>query len=208
VDLTPLTEDRKLTKLEETLASDLTMKNLKERAEIGCSIGTLATIAGVSAKVFEVWIVQGKIDSEKYDRDFGETNQMILWDIISKAWAQARTIAEARFAEKDPERFLQSKTSRMIGDDYVDRVDSTEEDTVFTKDLGANFVESLKILRDQGMDLNEIIDNDKLKIKTSAPERKKEDLLIEQGLKPPKRQSSLPSIFEEQASEIDESTVQ
>ena len=159
-------------------------------------MGTLAHTIGISEKLLEQWLMKGREQVALYDSEFYMTPYMTLWNLLSKYWAESRLLAEASLQQRDPVKYLQSKTARLLGDDWVDDKASLQEDQEVRLQVGANLIESLKLLRAQGHDLNDIFDNDKLTLKVEPPARKEKDILEENGLIPPRMKSSLPEIFE------------
>ena len=181
--LTETTPERQLLKLESLLQDEQKLADIHARCQGGASIGTISGVLGIPDKIFRDWVYRGRAEWNKYDPDFVKTPYMQLWEILSSAWADARTIAEAMFQKCNPEKFLQSKTSALIGDDWVDKNDSEDEKVQKTQlNVGTELLSSLKLLRNQGYDLNQIIDQDKMTLIVDAPKEKPEDYLRSAGL--------------------------
>lgn len=173
---TPKDSDSKL----ESLLNDPDKVALMEsRSQIGASIGTIAATLGIPTNTFIKWVDRGKEETQKYDPDFAQTPHMQLWEILSKGWAEARTLAEAALSQRNPEKFLTSKASRMVGDDWVEE-EKAPEDVIekTTLQVGTSMIEAMKTLRAQGFSLDEIIDKDKMSLMVDPPKKKEQDILI------------------------------
>jgi hypothetical protein len=182
VETTPEFENSRLVRL---LNDRILMQEIADRARSGSSIGTLSAYLKIPNKIFGEWVYRGREECNRYDPEAFSTPYMKLWQHLSTAWADARTIAEATFSKINPEKFLQSKTVSLLGDDWKEDVEQNQEEERKNNsqlDVGANLIEALKTLRQQGLDLNDIIDSNKLSIIVSPPEKKSEDLLEEAGI--------------------------
>ncbi len=172
----------------EKLLSDPTLVDLiRQRAALGCSTGSIAALLKINYHTFNKWIDQGKEDAATYDQDFAQTPYMRLWFIISEGIADARVLAEASLATRDPEKYLQSKTAALVGDDWIEEANSQEdENSMSTKiEMGMDLIETLKILREQKVDLNEVIDTNSLSLMITPPKKKQlEDPLVANKLLP------------------------
>ncbi len=185
IELVPYTEERRESILERLLRDNRKVQILIDKASMGCSLGTIASALGVSSQTFNVWVHRGREDSLKYDPEFTLTPHMKLWGVLQEALSKARNIAESSLLTRNPEAFLKSKTAALLGDDWTDDKISLEEEEAKTRlDVGQTLLESLKLARKQGMDLNDIIDNNLLTLKTEAPQEKEEDMLNQNGILP------------------------
>jgi hypothetical protein len=183
VELVPLNDKTKETLLEGILKNHKKVGIIQDKAFLGCSLGTIAACVGVSPQTFSNWAYRGREDCLKYDPEFTLTPHMKLWKYLQEGYSQARILAETSLAQKNPELFLKSKTSQLLGDDWVEsKISSEEEETKTRLDVGANLIASLKLARRQGLDINSILDLDLLTIKTEAPKEKEQDLLTSNGV--------------------------
>lgn len=192
LDLVPFNPNKEISKLEKLLSDPDVVNQIQSRSQLGASVGTIAAVIKVPTETFTRWVNKGKEQAEKYDPEFVTTPYMELWEILRSGWAEARTLAEAMFQKNNPEKFLKSKTSKLLGSDWEEEVVSSEEDMERkTLQVGTQLIESLKLLRKKGFSLDEIIDTDKMSLLTSSPPEKKEDILKKNGVT--LKNDSLPS---------------
>ena len=156
--------------LKEHLDDPVFVQTIETLCSIGASIGTMAAKLGISDRSFRKWVKQGHEDSENELPTF--SLQRELWDIISKGLADSRMMAEAALAKRNPEKFLTSKTMQLLGDDHVDEVEA-QEYIPETMELGNNLIESFRVLRKQGVDINQIIDSGQIYLEAEKQDEQK-----------------------------------
>jgi len=183
-------------RLEKILKDHHKVALIEAHCGIGASIGSIAAIIGVYDFQLEDWILRGRKECQEYDPEVLQTPYMRLWLLMSVKWAEARILAENALKEKNPEKYLQSRTAKLLGDDWVENTNKDSQEEAMYIDVGGQILESLRSLRNQGFDLNDIIDKDKLTLKVDAPPKKDSDILRENGLLPAPVRSSLPKFFE------------
>ena len=180
--LQPLDSTRELTLVESFSQDAIKLTLLEENAALSASVGTLASILDLPYETFDKWLKRGKVEFEQYSGSGVETPHMIIYESFRKGWAKARLLLENAMGAKDPEKALKSKASKLIANDWEEEsIEEEEENTTIS--TGANMIEALKMLRAQGMDLNEIIDNNGLAI-TQPPEKQEDSVLEKAGLLP------------------------
>lgn len=160
--------EQPMTKLEKLLNDPVKLNQATEYAKLGASSSTIASRIGMPIAAFCKWMVEGK---KKQEDDPGSPEAR-LFSIMADAWSNARTLAEASLAQRDPLTFLTRGPGRLLGDDWVEQVETVAVEEKDTLQVGTEFVDALKLLRQQGIDLNEIIDKDQLTLNTNAPKSK------------------------------------
>lgn len=196
--LVEITPEKVKTQLSKILSDKGLVKLINERAAIGCSLGSIAATLQVPYGVFQSWVLTGREESSKYDPEFAKTDEMELWGIISDGWGKARTVCEGMVMQTNPEKFLTSKASKLLGDDWVEENVAVDENSTSMKlDMGLELIDTLKALRAQHVDLNEVIDQDKLSLRVTPGPKKATDVLEAHNLLPTKN-CSLPAIFQTQ----------
>lgn len=201
IELVPYSEKSKESLLEGVLKNQKKVTLIQDRAALGCSLGTIAACIGISPQTFSNWAYRGREDCLKYDPEFTLTPHMKLWRYLQEGYSQARLLAETSLAQKDPEKFLKSKTSQLLGDDWTEEKISPEEEELKTRlDIGSNLVASLELARKQGLDINAIIDLKLLSIKTDPPKETEEEVKASNGLIPTAK--LFPSIPEAMANKL------
>jgi hypothetical protein len=158
------------------LDNETMMQEACTLASAGFSVSTLAAKLKIPTSTFNKWINDGQQLSVI---DPGAPEAM-LYTRLAEHWAVARGLAEASLAQTKPEIFLTRGPGRLLGNDWAETKD---EKTVAEGDklqIGVEIIESFKLLREQGIDLNDIIDNDKLSLIGIAPPTK--TLLEEIGI--------------------------
>lgn len=186
VSLVPYKVEEDKNRLERFLEDSTSIEIVSSLSSLGCSVGTIAAKLGVPYSRLLDWLEKGKLESSTYDPDFCSTPYMELWSVFSEGMSTARQLAEGSLAQRDPERFLRSKASKLISDEWIEEEKAQEEEKSTSTSLpaGEDFIESLKAFRAMGYDLNDIIDKDSLQMRLSPPPVKKEDVLKANGLVP------------------------
>lgn len=166
-----------LTKIELLLDDYIAMNKAIELASVGFSMSSIAASFQIPAQTFIAWIKKGKANEETSPN----LPEVILWKELSKGWAVAKGLAESKLAAVDPKFFLTRGPARLLGDDWDEDYGSSGHSEKETLDVTQDFLTALKRLRERGHDLNEIIDNDLLSVKTEH-EDKPVDLLEKHGI--------------------------
>lgn len=152
--------------------------NLVRYAEIGGSLGSIAARLKIPQGVFFKWVAKGQDDQiNKKVTPYSE-----LWELLSVALSDARLNAETILAIKDPKYYLTHGPGKLLGDDWSDVQETKEDEEGKTLKVSQDIIAAMKLLRLQGIDLNEIIDNDKLTTKSDAPSNPEESLLERNGI--------------------------
>jgi len=151
---------------------------IESYANAGFTISTIAARINISERTFRKWVLQGKEDHALEQ----PTLHARLWSLLSKGWATARGLAESRVAEMDPKWFLTRGPSKLLGEDWTDTTEK-EEQQQLRLEVGTEMVQALKILRNQGIDLNEIIDKDMLTLNTSINEKDESTKKVSEEIK-------------------------
>lgn len=165
------------TTLEMLLADFVAMNKAVELASVGFSMSSIAASFQIPVPTFISWIKKGKANEDTSPN----MPEVILWKELSKGWAVAKGLAESKLAAVDPKFFLTRGPARMLGDDWDEDYSGNANKQKETLDVTADFVTALKRLRERGHDLNEIIDNNLLSVKTEH-EEKPVDLLEKHGI--------------------------
>lgn len=173
--LTTTTTD--LTEVELFLADFIAMQKSEEMASVGFSMSAIASALGIPAQRFINWVKRGK----EHEEDSPNMPEVRLWKHLAKGWAVAKGLAESKVAQVDPKFFLTRGPARMLGDDWSEESSEGNKVAKETLDVTADFMTALRRLREQGCDLNEIIDNDLLTVKVDRQE-KPVDLLEKHGI--------------------------
>lgn len=188
---------QQLTPLENLLADSIAMKQAFELASAGFSMSSIAATLGFPTTTFIMWIKKGK----SLEEESPNSPEVILWKELSKGWATAKGLAEAKLAQVDPKFFLTRGPARLLGDDWDEDISGQANKTKETLDVGADFITALKSLREHGHDLNEIIDNDLLSVRVDHKD-KPVDILEKHGITD-KAQVGLPGPFAKKTIELD-----
>jgi hypothetical protein len=155
-------------RLLELLEDEDKLRVIDDFTKAGWSLGTLAGMLDLKYSTLRRWVLRGRDEhQEKVHSAYVE-----LWVKLSKGWSVARGLAESTIAKIDPKFFLMKGPGKLLGDDWED--DAVEEETEDKHSLvvaGAEFITALKSLRKQGLDLNQIIDNDMLSINTQVDQK-------------------------------------
>ena len=185
-----------LTPLENLLNDFIKMKEICELASAGFSMSSIAASVEIPVTTFTLWVKKGKT-LEESDPNIPE---VMLWKALAKHWATAKGLAEAKVAQVDPKFFLTRGPARLLGDDWSDEsVESTVKEKE-TLDVTGDFLTALRRLRENGHDLNEIIDSN-LAMKVEYVE-KPVDLLTKHGIKEEKP-IGLPTPMAKQTLQLD-----
>lgn len=190
------TPDYVPTTVELLLADHILMQKAVEMAAAGFSMSSIAASVGIPASTFVKWIKKGKANEEDNPND----PEVLLWKELSKGWAIAKGLAESTLSKVDPKFFLTRGPARLLGDDWSEESSSPTKNKE-TLDVTEDFLTALKRLRERGFDLNEIIDNNLLSLKTESVERKEVDLLQEHGIN--QVQKALPGPLAQEAHKLD-----
>lgn len=163
--------------IQNLLDDSILMKQLFDLASTGFSMSSIAAYAGIPSSTFIRWIKQGKAMEEEQPN----MPEVILWKELSKGWATAKGLAEAKLSQVDPKYFLTHGPARLLGDDWDEDMSGAANKVKETLDVTQDFVTALKRLRERGHDLNEIIDNNLMEVKVDRTE-KPVDLLEKNGI--------------------------
>lgn len=185
------------TQLEILLADTMLMREAVDLASAGFSSSSIAAKLGLSATKFIAWIRKGKA----LEDESPNSPEVILWKEMSKGWATAKGLAEASLAQKDPKYFLTRGPARLLGDDWDEDTSAQANKTKETLDVSEDFITALKALRNQGYDLNEIIDKNMMTVNVEHKE-KPVDLLEKHGITD-KVPVGLPGPFAKKTIELD-----
>lgn len=175
VELIPV-EDTFVPAINKLLDNERLMKQAEEWASIGMSVSSIAAKLKIATSTFNKWINDGK----KFAVTDPAAPEAILFTRLADGWATARGIAEASLAQTKPEIFLTRGPGKLLGDDWIEQKGTAQSEDNSKLNIGSEIIESLKLLRDQGVDLNEIIDNDRMQMIGVAPPTK--NLLEEKGI--------------------------
>jgi hypothetical protein len=175
---------------------DMLMKRACELASTGASVSSLAAMLKIPAPTFRKWISDGQA---LHITDPGAP-EAILYERLAESWGIARILAEAALAQTKPEFFLTRGPGKLLGDDWIEQKGTTQTEDQNKLHIGAEIIESFKLLREQGIDLNDIIDNDKLELIGVAPPAK--TLLEEKGID--KKVTSLPGKLRQDAAILEQ----
>jgi hypothetical protein len=175
VELVPV-EDTFISPINKLLDNERLMKQAEEWASIGMSVSSIAAKLKIPTSTFNKWINDGK----KFSVLDPGAPEAILFTRLADGWATARGIAEASLAQTKPEIFLTRGPGKLLGDDWIEQKGTAQSEDNSKLNIGSELIDSLKLLRKQGVDLNEIIDNDKLQLIGVAPPTK--TLLEEKGI--------------------------
>lgn len=185
------------TPLENLIADSVAMKQAFELASAGFSMSSIAATLSFPTTTFILWVKKGKALEEESPN----APEVILWKELSRGWATAKGLAEAKLAQVDPKFFLTRGPARLLGDDWDEDTSSQANKTKETLDVGADLITALKALREQGHDLNEIIDKNTLSIVVEHKD-KPVDLLEKHGITD-KQPVGLPGPFAKKTIELD-----
>jgi hypothetical protein len=197
IDENLLAPTKDLTDVELFLADFIAMQKSEEMASVGFSMSAIAAALGIPAQRFITWVKRGKEQEE----DSPYMPEVILWKHLAKGWAVAKGLAESKVAQVDPKFFLTRGPARMLGDDWSEESSEGSRTTKETLDVTTDFMTALRRLREQGYDLNEIIDNDLLSIKVDRQE-KPIDILEKHGIN--HTAPALPGPLAQKAMELDQ----
>ena len=175
VEMIPV-EDTFVPAINKLLDNERLMRQAEEWASIGMSVSSIAAKLKIATSTFNKWINDGK----KFAVTDPAAPEAILFTRLADGWATARGIAEASLAQTKPEIFLTRGPGKLLGDDWIEQKGTTQSEESGKLNIGSEFLVSLKLLREQGVDLNEIIDNDKMQLIGVAPPTK--TLLEEKGI--------------------------
>jgi hypothetical protein len=164
VELTVPLED-KVPAINRLIEDDDRMHKAIEWAKIGFSVSSIAAQLKIPGATFNKWINDGK---NLAVTDPGAP-EAILFTALAEGWAIARGLAEASLAQSKPEIFLTRGPGKLLGDDWIESKGSVQDENANKLNIGSEIIESFKLLREQGIDLNDIIDNDKLQLIGVAP---------------------------------------
>lgn len=175
VELVPV-KDTFVPAINKLLDNERLMRQAEEWASIGMSVSSIAAKLKIPTSTFNKWINDGK----KFAVTDPLAPEAILFTRLADGWATARGIAEASLAQTKPEIFLTRGPGKLLGDDWIEQKGTAQSEENSKLNIGSEIIESLKLLRDQGVDLNEIIDNDRMQMIGVAPPTK--NLLEEKGI--------------------------
>jgi hypothetical protein len=163
--------------IQNLLDDSVLMKQLVDLASTGFSMSSIAAYASIPSSTFIRWVKQGKALEEEQPN----LPEVILWKELSKGWATAKGLAEAKLSQVDPKYFLTHGPAKFLGNDWDEEASGTVTNAKETLDVTQDFVTALKRLRERGHDLNEIIDNNLMEVKVDRTE-KPVDLLEKNGI--------------------------
>lgn len=173
----PNVVDPELKPILDILANNSLIEKIIDLASAGASIGSIAASLKISSSFFTKWIHKGMQDSEANMN----TPYRELWDLIAPCLAIARTLAERTLSERDPKYYLTHGPGKLLGEDWQEKAGNQVDPDSMKLEMGQDFLIAMKLLRQQGVDLNQIIDSDSLTVNTSAPP-KAESLLEKHGM--------------------------
>jgi hypothetical protein len=158
----------KISSINKLIEDDNLMSDACEWASVGFSVSSIAAKLKIPGPTFNKWINDGKTLAST---DPGAP-EAILFTKLAEGWAIARGLAEASLAQCKPEIFLTRGPGKLLGDDWIESKGTVQDESANKLNIGSEIIESFKLLREQGIDLNDIIDNDRLQLIGVAPATK------------------------------------
>ena len=144
-----ITPANKLKGIEALLADTSKMTQYKEFVQMGASLGTLEAKLQLSRGSLSRWLEKGKTRPKSIYAQ--------LYRFHCDAVADSRLLAESAMRDKSPEKWLEKNSSaRVVEDTQVTQSNSVQVQQAVGM---GQIVGALKVLRQQGYDINQIIDS-------------------------------------------------